>query len=610
MPKEKSSIVLVAITILSVTILAAIIFSFLTYQSYVTNSNEIQDISEQNIRNTALAKAADLSHLTVNKLNSVIGSLELISSSPNMIEQDIGEAKILLSKAQNSTQDVVDSYYWFDSNGTSIWSSSLNDTIKERFDGFSIASYAYFKQVRETLTPVYGDTQQWVDLGPKIFIIYPILETENSTATGNNNANQIFKGVVLATINPNVLGQLLENQLSPLTNANISLVNSNGLMILKGTPEYFGINLLDPTSESLSEQFVTDSNNENNLIEEIRSALLNSRTFSIDVVASGQDLTVAYSPVLLDGKRLLTIILALPHIPEASVENLVLLQRNFGLAAMITIGIISFGVFYGVTNWHKEMRKQVLKHKMELDQTAEKLAIIDQGQKEFIDIAAHEFRTPIQSVLGYSEFIKSILVNFDNYFENLFKNAKRLEKITNDILDVSKIDSENFELSRTDFDLNDVIKKAVDNHEKDASDRNVKIIFEPKKEEIKTVNADESKIRQVIDSLLSNALDFTKDGTITMKVYDLSIRSDDKEDHDTQESIAIEVKDTGSGINEEIMPRLFEKFSRRSDSGAGLGLYISKKIVDMHGGKFWAQNNRGAKGATFTFTLPIHEETM
>jgi signal transduction histidine kinase len=577
----------------------------------VTNSNEIQDISEQNTRNIALAKAADLSHLTVNKLNIVIGSLELISSSPNMIEQDVGQAKILLSKAQNSTEDLVDSYYWFDSNGTSIWSSSLmNDTIKERFNGFSIASYAYFKEVRNTLAPVYGDAQEWVDLRPKIFIIYPILGTENSTVTENYKVNKIFRGVVLATINPNVLGRLLEDQLSPLTNANISLVNSNGLMILKGTPEYFGINLLDPTAKSLSDQFVTDVKNENNLIEQIRSALLNSRTFSIDVVASGQDLTVAYSPVLLDGKRLLTIILALPHIPEASVENLVLLQRNFGIAAMITIGIISFGVFYGVTNWHKEMRKQVLKHKMELEQTAEKLAIIDQGQKEFIDIAAHEFRTPIQSVLGYSEFIRSSLVNFDGYFDNLFKNARRLEKITNDLLDVSKIDSENFELSKTDFDLNEVLKKAVGNHERDASGKNVKIIFEPKKEDTRSINADESKIGQVINNLLSNALDFTKNGTITIKVYDLSIRSDDKENHDTQESIAIEVKDTGSGINEEIMPRLFEKFSRRSDSGAGLGLYISKKIVDMHGGKFWAQNNKGAKGATFTFTLPIYQKTI
>ena len=576
----------------------------------MTNSNEIQDISEKNIRNIALAKAADLSHLTVNKLNSVIGSLELVSSSPNLIEYDLEKSKILLSTAQGSTEDIVDSYYWFDNNGTNIWSSSFkNDTIEERFNGFSIASHAYFKEVKDTLAPVYGDTQEWVDLQPKIFIVYPILDTDNSTVT-ENNVNQIFKGVVLATINPNVLGLILNNQLSPLTSANISLVNSNGLMILKGTPEYFGINLLDPTAKSLSEQFVTDNRDASNLIEEIRSALLNSRTFSIDVVASGQDLTVAYSPVLLDGKRLLTIILALPHIPEASVENLVLLQRNFGLAAMVTIGIISFGIFYGVTNWHKEMRKQVQKHKLELEETAEKLAIIDQGQKEFIDIAAHEFRTPIQSVLGYSEFIRSSLVNFDDYFDNLFKNAKRLEKITNDILDVSRIDSENFELSKINFDLNDTIKKIVGNHEKEALDKKVKIIFEPNKEEIKTISADESKILQVIDNLLSNALDFTKDGTITIKVYDLSIRSDDKDNSETQESIAIEVKDTGSGINEEIMSRLFEKFSRRADSGAGLGLYIAKKIVDMHGGKIWAQNNRGSKGATFTFTLPLNEQTM
>ena len=558
----------------------------------------------------ALAKAADLSHLTVNKLNSVIDSLELVSLSPNLIEHDLEESKILLSTAQNSTEDIVDSYYWFDSNGTNIWSSSFNnDMIEERFDGFSIASHAYFKQVKDTLSPVYGDTQEWVDFQPKIFIVYPILDTENSTLT-DNIANQIFKGVILATINPNVLGLLLDNQLSPLTNANISLVNSNGLVILKGTPEYFGINLLDPTAKSLSEQFITDNNNESNLIEEIRSALLNSRTFSIDVVASGQHLTVAYSPVLVDGKHLLTIILALPHIPEASVENLVLLQRNFGVAAMVTIGVIAFGIFYGVTNWHKEMRKQVQKHKLELQETAEKLAIIDQGQKEFIDIAAHEFRTPIQSVLGYSEFIRSSLVNFNDYFENLFKNAKRLEKLTNDMLDVSKIDSEIFDLSMIDFDLNDAIKKIVDSHEKEALDKKVKIIFEPKKEENKTINADEAKIQQVIDNLLSNALDFTKNGTIIIKVYDLSIRSDDKDNSTSQESIAIEVKDTGWGINEEIMSRLFEKFSRRSDSGAGLGLYIAKKIVDMHGGKIWAQNNRGARGATFTFTLPLNEKTM
>ncbi|HJU79072.1 MAG TPA: sensor histidine kinase [Nitrososphaeraceae archaeon] len=601
---------MLVVIIISVTILAAILFSFLTYQSYVINSNEIQDISEKNIRNMALAKAADLSHLTVNKLNSVIDSLELVSLSPNLIEHDLEESKILLSTAQNSTEDIVDSYYWFDSNGTNIWSSSFNnDMIEERFDGFSIASHAYFKQVKDTLSPVYGDTQEWVDFQPKIFIVYPILDTENSTLT-DNIANQIFKGVILATINPNVLGLLLDNQLSPLTNANISLVNSNGLVILKGTPEYFGINLLDPTAKSLSEQFITDNNNESNLIEEIRSALLNSRTFSIDVVASGQHLTVAYSPVLVDGKHLLTIILALPHIPEASVENLVLLQRNFGVAAMVTIGVIAFGIFYGVTNWHKEMRKQVQKHKLELQETAEKLAIIDQGQKEFIDIAAHEFRTPIQSVLGYSEFIRSSLVNFNDYFENLFKNAKRLEKLTNDMLDVSKIDSENFDLSKIDFDLNDAIKKIVDSHEKEALDKKVKIIFEPKKEENKTINADEAKIQQVIDNLLSNALDFTKNGTIIIKVYDLSIRSDDKDNSTSQESIAIEVKDTGWGINEEIMSRLFEKFSRRSDSGAGLGLYIAKKIVDMHGGKIWAQNNRGARGATFTFTLPLNEKTM
>jgi len=433
------------------------------------------------------------------------------------------------------------------------------------------------------------------------------LDTENSTVIENNN-KQIFKGAVLAAINPNILGRFLENQLSPLSTASLSLVNPNGLMILEGTPEFFGINIFDPRSNSLSERFVIDNNNASNLIEEIRSAILNSKTFSIDILANGQDLTVAYAPVLLNGKRLLTIILALPHIPEASVENLVLLQRNFGLVAMITTAVISFGVFYAVTNWHKELRKEVHRQKKELEQTAEKLTIKDQVQKEFIDIAAHEFRTPIQSVLGYSEMIQSTLKNFDNYFDKIFRNAKRLEKMTDDILVVSKIDTKNLQLSKVNFNLNETIKEVIDDHQKEALNRNAKIIFEPKKDIGDTIYADESRIQQVIDNLLSNALNFTKDGTITITIHNAQIDTDAENSEHDRESIIVEIMDTGTGINPEIVSRLFEKFATRSEAGTGLGLYISKSIVDSHGGKIWAYNNRDGKGATFTFELPISEK--
>ena len=124
--------------------------------------------------------------------------------------------------------------------------------------------------------------------------------------------------------------------------------------------------------------------------------------------------------------------------------------------------------------------------------------------------------------------------------------------------------------------------------------------------------SDRQRLQQIINNLLSNAFKFTDHGSVTMNIcrpkesdiVKFGVKGDIKN------LVSIEVKDTGSGINEEIMSRLFEKFSRRADSGAGLGLYIAKKIVDMHGGKIWVQNNRGSKGATFTFTLPLNEQTM
>ena len=261
-----------------------------------------------------------------------------------------------------------------------------------------------------------------------------------------------------------------------------------------------------------------------------------------------------------------------------------------------------------ITYWNRRLRKVVYIQTKELQETTKRLTYHDKVQKEFIDIAAHEFRTPIQSVLGYSEMIHSSLKNFDQYFDKIIRNARRLEKLTEDILDVSRIEGKNLQLSLSDFDLNQTIQNIIEDHQKEALEKSVKIVFEAKKNVPTTIYADEARLQQVINNLLSNAINFTNNGTVTITVYNAQVDIDANSEERDKESIVVEIKDTGTGISPEMVSRLFEKFATRSESGTGLGLYISKSIIDSHGGKIWAYNNRDEKGATFTFTLPINQK--
>jgi signal transduction histidine kinase len=184
-----------------------------------------------------------------------------------------------------------------------------------------------------------------------------------------------------------------------------------------------------------------------------------------------------------------------------------------------------------------------------LEETTRKLTYHDKLQKEFIDIAAHEFRTPIQSVLGYSEMIHANLKNFDQYFEKIIRNARRLEKLTEDILDVSRIEGKNLQLSKSNFDLNQTIQQVIEDYQKEALEKGVKIIFELKNQIPTTIYADEARLQQVINNLVANAISFTKNGTVTIRVYIAQVATDADNSEGDIESIVVEVKDMGTGIN-------------------------------------------------------------
>jgi signal transduction histidine kinase len=390
-----------------------------------------------------------------------------------------------------------------------------------------------------------------------------------------------------------------------LVSANLSLVDSRGILMLAGVPGFAGTSVFDKKFDSMIGRSFNDNTYEKKVINVFRTAVRSPGVGTTDITLNGKEFTVSYAPIISNGIHYFTIILILPHTLASSLDDLVTQQRNFAVMAMMIIVASALGIFFVITYWNKGLRKVVYIQTKELQETTKKLTYHDKIQKEFIDIAAHEFRTPIQSVLGYSEMIHASLKNFDQYFDRIIRNAKRLEKLTEDVLDVSRIEGKNLQLTKSYFDLNQTIKQVIEDHQKEAVEKDIKISFDSKDNVTNTIYADEARLQQVIDNLLSNAINFTNNGNITVSSFRGREDTNGKIDSLDKESIVVEINDTGTGINPEMMPRLFEKFATRSISGTGLGLYISKSIIDSHGGRIWAYNNKDGKGATFVFTLPV-----
>jgi two-component system sensor histidine kinase VicK len=240
-----------------------------------------------------------------------------------------------------------------------------------------------------------------------------------------------------------------------------------------------------------------------------------------------------------------------------------------------------------------------------LNETYEQLKINNKMQKEFLDIAAHELRTPLEPILGLTGVLRSDKTMDRAAEEELLdviaRNAMRLQRLADDILDVTKIESQSLELKKELINVNDVISNTVQeiNNQID-HDVKVELVYIPRDHDIIFVEADKARLTQVIFNLLTNAVKFTKKagGTVSITI------EEEKQDTGPQKLAVVTVKDSGTGINQEILPRLFEKFASKSCQGTGLGLFISKSIIEAHGGKIWAKNNTEDNGATFAFSLP------
>jgi signal transduction histidine kinase len=245
----------------------------------------------------------------------------------------------------------------------------------------------------------------------------------------------------------------------------------------------------------------------------------------------------------------------------------------------------------------------------------EELKNNDRLKDEFINVAAHELRSPIQPILGLSEFLRSnkrrensrssnnsaamSLEKEEELLDVIVRNSKRLRQLAEDILDVAKIEGGSLFLKKEKFNLKEMITEILSEYEQKIKNiKNIKLSYYSQGNDSITIEADRSRLCQVIYNLLSNAVKFTNDGSITVIA-----EKKDKDDN----FILLSIRDTGTGIDSEMLPKLFTKFATKSQTGGtGLGLFISKSIIERHGGKMWAENNSDGKGATFAFSLPIN----
>jgi two-component system, OmpR family, sensor histidine kinase VicK len=249
--------------------------------------------------------------------------------------------------------------------------------------------------------------------------------------------------------------------------------------------------------------------------------------------------------------------------------------------------------------WNERIQQEKLKE-------YEKLKEADKMKTEFINVAAHELRTPIQPIIGLGEALRSKdklkVEEYEEYLDVIIRNGRRLQRLADDILDVTKIESKSLKLKKERFDLQELITVSVNEYSEliKKSKRSIKLEYRPKQEQNNNslfIHADGERISQVLSNLLSNAIKFTQEGNVIVAT-EINGKGDNK-------NAIVSVIDNGAGMDSEILPKLFVKFASKSFQGTGLGLFISKSIIEAHGGRIWAENNSGGKGATFSFNLPI-----
>jgi len=457
----------------------------------------------------------------------------------------------------------------------------------KNFVNIDLSSKDYMKQTKSSLQPVYSNGFTGIDGKYRIAITYPIVSVIDGHYIGTAIAN-------LPTIDYFKTYGNVENISSQFL---VTFDKLGNLLAVGASKELVGKNFFGNETQS----FIDHNQVLNNLTH---SMLAGNNGYALYNYGKGERLNTE-SPILVGTRPVYFLQVVTPTDRIYTTINSVLLSEGikmFSLLTGTTAAIIVLVIF--LRKWYGMLQNEVRKRTRELNESNEKLLIAneslkkkDEAQNQFINIAAHELRTPIQPILNAIYLLQSANVKSEKrvqYLDIIRRNTDKLGRLAEDILDVTRIESDTLKLTIEQINLYDLISNIVEEYRK-----NIQFIYpdliinyESAVQNI-SVNGDRLRLGQVLFILLDNAGKFTKSGTILVTSQ---IKSN---------TVQVVVKDDGPGIDPEILPQLFSKFVTKSDRGTGLGLFIAKNIIEAHGGIIWAENSVQHQGAIFLFTVPL-----
>jgi signal transduction histidine kinase len=585
----------------------------------------VQGITENSVKNSLFEQQKD------RQLESVMGISRNIESDINLMllmldglansayfqhaELYSEQAKKLMEEKYQQFDTIIDRLFVLDKND--VVTSSITQSGSETFVGNDLSLREWVSETRNTLRPVFSNGFERQGIYT-IFITYPIL----------NRDSKEYIGMVVTSI-PTVKFFSHYGNVRDSNSPFLVAYDKNGIILADGAnDELVGESFFDVTTQEAIKSDLTL----NNLT---KSLLSGNAGYGVSDYGAGERL-VTQSAIFIDGVPSFSIQLVKPISQIYSQINQVLFTERMKMLSLLggtSAAVVVLIVF--LIKWSSSLDIEVRRRTSELNDLNERLALAidrlkiqEKMQKEFINVAAHELRTPIQPILGLSEILRSRLSKGKerqghDLLDIIIRNAKRLQRLADDILDVTRIESQSLKLKKEQFDLNQIVSQTVEDHRNQISssyqdssnnDTHIRLVFVPDKDEI-LIEADKSRISQVISNLLSNAIKFTKlerteDTRIptrekNAKTISITVSKDDR-----QKEAVVSIRDSGIGIDSEIIPRLFSKFASKSFEGTGLGLFISKSIIEAHGGRIWAENNESngyCDGATFRFTLGLSQ---
>ena len=592
-----------------VSVISIVIFSFALFYY-------IQTVAENNVQSNLITEQIDRQRAASKSLSQHIGSdltlvmtvLDGLTSSGYIQVGDINSEKTnqLIQEKYKIIDDVIDKIFVLDKND--MVTSGLSQSSTDEYLGADFSQREWVKEAKRDLKPVFskGFERQGIYT---IYIGVPVINRDN---------NQ-YMGLIGATI-PTEKFFARYGNVHDVNSQFLVIYDKNGTILAVGADRNLvGENFFGTTVQN----FIGHNEILNNLTGSLLKGHPNYGVYDYgrsDRINTGQPILVQNTPTYF-----LQIVTPTKAI-FSKISDTLFTERLKGYSLLVAVFASLGSLVIFLLKWNNTMEKEVIKRTNALNKTNIQLGIMskqlrksnmslqnaneqlrqhDKIEKEFINMAAHELRTPIQPILGLADVLRDYVTDShqSKLLDVIMRNAKRLQRLSCDILDVSKIESSLLKISKSKIDLNEKIKNVINDVENgydDGNNSNVKIIFEPK--ETIFVYADKDRIHQVLSNLLNNAIKYTKNGIVTINT---SIANGSNNNANDDKEAIVTIMDTGCGITPEIMQKLFSKFVTTSSHGTGLGLFISKGIIEAHGGRIWAENNSNGVGSSFSFSLPF-----